>query len=388
MATPLLSATCGVGNPCRAVSSKETCSLCGDVTTTPFRNRCATRPKYPTNTTRYTSLLMALGSPPLHSGDMRKPRQRSHRPATFPPARIWPMSSPLPFRRLAEYFLVTSDALLNLRDTHTASALRWHTSTLPKPSSISLPKSQRAQPDHVSKANTDSRRGSSEETCSLCGDVTAACNGVMHASPSTSPRLRSSSPSTYVLPRAISQRVAPSSSAAQLRANAAAAPALVSTPINQANIFNHGEGNSTEARSMALTEGMLPASSSPPVPRGANAATRFAAWRRDPANTPTPFPAAAYSGTAGLTHSTDRQPFLHRDPARTKINRLVIELLVKTYRIVLGVPAFDSCKNLYTLRELKFRERNFADDLEEEQRIQKYAVKIQYSEKWPRTNDR
>ncbi|KAL3209461.1 hypothetical protein MRX96_009196 [Rhipicephalus microplus] len=42
----------------------------------------------------------------------------------------------------------------------------------------------------------------------------------------------------------------------------------------------------------------------------------------------------------------------------TKINRLVIELLVKKYRLDLSncVPAFEGRKNLYTRRELKFRE--------------------------------
>ncbi|KAH8018342.1 hypothetical protein HPB51_003063 [Rhipicephalus microplus] len=65
----------------------------------------------------------------------------------------------------------------------------------------------------------------------------------------------------------------------------------------------------------------------------------------------------------------------------TKINRLVIEQLVKKYRLDLKncVPAFDGRKNLYTRRELKFRERTFAVELEEDQRVQKFVVKIQYA---------
>ncbi|KAL3236883.1 hypothetical protein MRX96_022137 [Rhipicephalus microplus] len=65
----------------------------------------------------------------------------------------------------------------------------------------------------------------------------------------------------------------------------------------------------------------------------------------------------------------------------TKINRLVIEQLVKKYRLDLSncVPAFDGRKNLYTRRELKFRERTFAVELEEDQRVQKFVVKIQYA---------
>ncbi|XP_075737900.1 protein argonaute-4-like isoform X2 [Rhipicephalus microplus] len=64
----------------------------------------------------------------------------------------------------------------------------------------------------------------------------------------------------------------------------------------------------------------------------------------------------------------------------TKINRLVIEQLVKKYRLDLSncVPAFDGRKNLYTRRELKFRERTFAVEFEEDQRVQKFVVKIQY----------
>ncbi|XP_077508038.1 protein argonaute-4-like [Amblyomma americanum] len=65
----------------------------------------------------------------------------------------------------------------------------------------------------------------------------------------------------------------------------------------------------------------------------------------------------------------------------TKINRLVIELLVKKYRVDLNgcMPAFDGRKNLYTRREPKFRTRTFTVDFEENQRIQKFIVKIQYA---------
>ncbi|KAL3247834.1 hypothetical protein MRX96_056905 [Rhipicephalus microplus] len=40
---------------------------------------------------------------------------------------------------------------------------------------------------------------------------------------------------------------------------------------------------------------------------------------------------------------------------------------------------FDGRKNLYTREELKFRERTFAVELEEDQRVQKFVVKIQYA---------
>ncbi|XP_077507753.1 protein argonaute-4-like [Amblyomma americanum] len=65
----------------------------------------------------------------------------------------------------------------------------------------------------------------------------------------------------------------------------------------------------------------------------------------------------------------------------TKINRLVIELLAKKYRVDLNgcMPAFDGRKNLYTRRELKFRERSLTVDFEEDQRNQKFIVKIQYA---------
>ncbi|XP_077491689.1 protein argonaute-2-like [Amblyomma americanum] len=65
----------------------------------------------------------------------------------------------------------------------------------------------------------------------------------------------------------------------------------------------------------------------------------------------------------------------------TKINRIVIELLVKKYRQDLAncIPAFDGRKNLYTRRQLNFRERTFTVDLEEDQRSQKFIIKIQYA---------
>ncbi|KAL1475579.1 hypothetical protein MTO96_003553 [Rhipicephalus appendiculatus] len=65
----------------------------------------------------------------------------------------------------------------------------------------------------------------------------------------------------------------------------------------------------------------------------------------------------------------------------TKINRTVIELLVRKYRGELSncIPAFDGRKNLYTRRQLPFRERIFAVDLEEDRRAQKFTVKIQYA---------
>ncbi|KAH7983496.1 hypothetical protein HPB52_012348 [Rhipicephalus sanguineus] len=65
----------------------------------------------------------------------------------------------------------------------------------------------------------------------------------------------------------------------------------------------------------------------------------------------------------------------------TKINRMVIELLVKKYRNELSgcIPAFDGRKNLYTRHQFNFRERIFAVELEEDQRTQKFIVKIQYA---------
>ncbi|XP_077490208.1 protein argonaute-4-like [Amblyomma americanum] len=65
----------------------------------------------------------------------------------------------------------------------------------------------------------------------------------------------------------------------------------------------------------------------------------------------------------------------------TKINRIVIDLLVKKYRLDLAgcIPAFDGRKNLYTRRQLNFRERTFTVDLEEDKRIQKFIIKIQYA---------
>ncbi|XP_075551486.1 protein argonaute-2-like isoform X1 [Dermacentor variabilis] len=65
----------------------------------------------------------------------------------------------------------------------------------------------------------------------------------------------------------------------------------------------------------------------------------------------------------------------------TKINRIVIELLVEKYRQDISncIPAFDGRKNLYTRRQLPFRERTFSVDLNEDQRIQNFVVKIQYA---------
>ncbi|KAH7978143.1 hypothetical protein HPB49_004609 [Dermacentor silvarum] len=65
----------------------------------------------------------------------------------------------------------------------------------------------------------------------------------------------------------------------------------------------------------------------------------------------------------------------------TKINRLVIELLIRKYQHDLSncIPAFDGRKNLYTRHQLNFRERTFSVDLDEDQRIQKFIVKIQYA---------
>ncbi|XP_064479778.1 protein argonaute-2-like [Ornithodoros turicata] len=65
----------------------------------------------------------------------------------------------------------------------------------------------------------------------------------------------------------------------------------------------------------------------------------------------------------------------------TKVNRMVIELLVKKYRheICNCIPAFDGRKNLYTRRKLNFSERIFSVDFEEDQLVQKFIVKIQYA---------
>ncbi|XP_077503760.1 uncharacterized protein LOC144114124 [Amblyomma americanum] len=65
----------------------------------------------------------------------------------------------------------------------------------------------------------------------------------------------------------------------------------------------------------------------------------------------------------------------------TKINRIVIELLVKKYRQDLAncIPAFDGRKNLYTRLLVNFRERTFTVNLEEDQRSQKFVIKIQYA---------
>lgn len=65
----------------------------------------------------------------------------------------------------------------------------------------------------------------------------------------------------------------------------------------------------------------------------------------------------------------------------TRINRTIIELLVKKYQGELSncIPAFDGRKNLYTRRQLNFRERIFAVDLEEGRRVQRFTVKVQYA---------
>ncbi|XP_077482978.1 protein argonaute-2-like [Amblyomma americanum] len=64
----------------------------------------------------------------------------------------------------------------------------------------------------------------------------------------------------------------------------------------------------------------------------------------------------------------------------TKINRIVIELLVKKYRQDLAncIPAFEGRKNLYMRYHLNFRERTFTVNLEEDQRIQ-FIINIQYA---------
>nr|XP_054923685.1 protein argonaute-2-like [Dermacentor andersoni] len=65
----------------------------------------------------------------------------------------------------------------------------------------------------------------------------------------------------------------------------------------------------------------------------------------------------------------------------TKVNRLVIELLVGKYRHGLSncIPAFDGRKNLYTRRQLNFCERIFSVALNEDQRMQKFLVKVQHA---------
>ncbi|KAH8018771.1 hypothetical protein HPB51_012090 [Rhipicephalus microplus] len=60
----------------------------------------------------------------------------------------------------------------------------------------------------------------------------------------------------------------------------------------------------------------------------------------------------------------------------TKVNWLAIEQLGKKYHLDFRNcgPVFDGRKNLYTRRELKFRERTFVVDLEEDQRAQKFVT--------------
>lgn len=227
--------------------------------------------------------------------------------------------------------------------------------------------------------------------------------------------------------QAISQKVAAAPAAAQLRANAAAVappPMTMNQAIN-GTIVNHGVGitASNGPRSVAPTEGSLPASSPPPTGAGGvRGHTNGICGGRDKAQSdelrlqeiqrtlPSHFPRRPAQGKLGRPIQLTANHFSVEIPAgnvyhydveifsennkevkipekrkyrciSTKINRLVIELLVKKYRIDLGncVPAFDGRKNLYTRRELKFRERTFAVDLEEDQRVQKFVVKIQYA---------
>ncbi|XP_070380558.1 protein argonaute-2-like isoform X2 [Dermacentor albipictus] len=65
----------------------------------------------------------------------------------------------------------------------------------------------------------------------------------------------------------------------------------------------------------------------------------------------------------------------------TKVSRLVTELLVGKYRHDLSncIPAFDGRKNLYTRRQLSFRERTFSAELNGDQRMQKFLVKVQHA---------
>ncbi|XP_065302386.1 protein argonaute-2-like isoform X1 [Dermacentor albipictus] len=227
--------------------------------------------------------------------------------------------------------------------------------------------------------------------------------------------------------QAISQRVAPSA-AAQLRANAAAAAATTTSSVTSANVvaasaaINHGGGtaNGNGARSVAPTEGSLPATS--PSPTGTAVRGHGNGISRDKSQSdelriqeiqrtlPSHFPRRPAQGRLGRPIQLTANHFAVEIPAgnvyhydveifsetrkevkvpenrkyrciSTKINRLVIELLVKKYRLDLSncVPAFDGRKNLYTRRELKFRERTFTVDLDEDQRVQKFVVKIQYA---------
>ncbi|KAH7983910.1 hypothetical protein HPB52_015218 [Rhipicephalus sanguineus] len=158
------------------------------------------------------------------------------------------------------------------------------------------------------------------------------------------------------------------------------------TTSNQANraIVTHllGTVNGTGPRSVNTTEGSLQASSSPPftggVARGhsngicGRVKTRLDRSIRLTVNSFVETP-------AGNVYHCDIEIFGSRKEAKapekrkyicisTNINWLVIELLVKKYRTDLGVPASDGAKNLYTRRELKFRERKFAVYSEENQR--------------------
>ncbi|XP_075557116.1 protein argonaute-2-like isoform X2 [Dermacentor variabilis] len=65
----------------------------------------------------------------------------------------------------------------------------------------------------------------------------------------------------------------------------------------------------------------------------------------------------------------------------TKVRRLVTELLVGKYRHGLSncIPAFDGRKNLYTRRQLNFRERTFSVELNGDQRMQKFLVRVQHA---------
>ncbi|KAH7943164.1 hypothetical protein HPB52_005953 [Rhipicephalus sanguineus] len=227
--------------------------------------------------------------------------------------------------------------------------------------------------------------------------------------------------------QAISQKVAAAPAAAQLRANAAAgvAPPMTMNQAINGTIVNHGVGITAAngPRSVAPTEGSLPEPSPPPTGAGGvRGHTNGICGGRDKAQSdelrlqeiqrtlPSHFPRRPAQGKLGRPIQLTANHFSVEIPAgnvyhydveifsennkevkipekrkyrciSTKINRLVIELLVKKYRIDLGncVPAFDGRKNLYTRRELKFRERTFAVDLEEDQRVQKFVVKIQYA---------
>ncbi|KAH6943446.1 hypothetical protein HPB50_021678 [Hyalomma asiaticum] len=226
--------------------------------------------------------------------------------------------------------------------------------------------------------------------------------------------------------QAISQRVSQSpTTAAQLRSNSASAsaPRVATTTTNQANgaIVNHDAGSANATRSAAPTEAPPP-SVSPPRSIGMvrvlcngiagpdkphNDELRLQEIQR---SLPSHFPRRPAQGRLGRPIQLTSNHFSVEIPAgnvyhydveifsesrkevkvpekkkyrciSTKINRLVIELLVKKYRIDLNncIPAFDGRKNLYTRRELNFRERTFAVDLEEDQRVQKFLVKIQYA---------